>query len=424
MSNRWLIFAVAAALALGVGVSHAAVLAICLALAVLPALAFRQASRAHAYAVVSAYYLGALWPLAVGARNFFGSQASLVSAVLLWVVCALLLATPYSLLWSGSREQWVWRVPAALLLGALPPLGLIGFAWPGTALGLLFPGAGFFGLLGWLLISGINARHPVTIGFVLFWAVAANLLYLKPAAPAGWVAVDTHFGAIAHGTVAPLVEYNTVEAIAGEASRTPGAVVIFPESVVPRWTRATDALWQSAIEDWRRQGKTVVVGALIPLAMSPSAGEELREAVMLLRKDVPSDPTIPEFRRAAASLPVVMPYGLRNVAMIRGAQTGSFEQRVPVPFALWHPFSAGGARLNAFGLGVVPIAGERAAILICYEQVIPWTVLTAAFESPTVFVGISNDHWAMDTPMAKWQELCLRAWSRLFGRPYVLAVNT
>ena len=32
---------------------------------------------------------------------------------------------------------------------------------------------------------------------------------------------------------------------------------------------------------------------------------------------------------------------------------------------------------------------------------------------PTLFVGMSNDHWATGTPIPQWQVLCLRAWSRL-----------
>jgi apolipoprotein N-acyltransferase len=112
------------------------------------------------------------------------------------------------------------------------------------------------------------------------------------------------------------------------------------------------------------------------------------------------------------------------VAIIRGAQSGIFLQRVPVPVSVWKPFSRGGAPLHLGGPAVLELGGERAALLICYEQVIPWTVLTVALAHPTLFVGMSNDHWATGTPIPRWQVLCLRAWSRLFSVPYLLAVNT
>jgi predicted amidohydrolase len=118
------------------------------------------------------------------------------------------------------------------------------------------------------------------------------------------------------------------------------------------------------------------------------------------------------------------PYPYRNVAIIRGTQPGIVFQRVPVPVSVWKPFSRGGAPLHLGVPAVVELGGERAALLICYEQVIPWTVLTAALAHSTIFVGMSNDHWATGTPIRQWQALCLRAWSRLFWVPYLLAVNT
>jgi hypothetical protein len=57
---------------------------------------------------------------------------------------------------------------------------------------------------------------------------------------------------------------------------------------------------------------------------------------------------------------------------------------------VWKPFSRGGAPLHLSGPAVLELGGERAALLICYEQVIPWTVLTAALAHPTLFVGMSN----------------------------------
>jgi hypothetical protein len=40
---------------------------------------------------------------------------------------------------------------------------------------------------------------------------------------------------------------------------------------------------------------------------------------------------------------------------------------------------------------------------------------------PDTFVEMSNDHWATGTPVQQWQVLSLRAWSRRFGVPYLLA---
>ena len=146
----------------------------------------------------------------------------------------------------------------------------------------------------------------------------------------------------------------------------------------------------------------------------PVQGADLRAAVDLLKAAPVLWPAAHQERS----------YSYQNAAIIRGAQSAVFLQRVPVPISVWKPLSHGGARLHLAGPPVVELASQRAAMLICYEQVIPWTALTAAAARPTLFVGMSNDHWAAGTTIPQWQALCLRAWSRLFDVPYLLAMNT
>jgi hypothetical protein len=249
----------------------------------LPAFTFRQSSRSGCFAAAAGYYAGALWPIAVGAKNFFGPDVSIIGAMAFWAVCAVLLALPYASLWTDRTRQLLWRASVALTMGVIPPLGVIGFASPLTAAGLLFPAWSLGGLVLSLARCGLIAAH-------------------------------------------------------------------------------------------------------------------------LLRTAHEARP-IPRLAE---------PYSYRNAAIIQEIQSGIFFQRVPVPFSVWKLFSRGGAPVNLGGPAVLALGGQRAAILICYEQVIPWTVLTAAMAHPTLFVGMSNDHWATGTPIPQWQALCLRAWSRLF----------
>src|ERR1039458_1538364 len=122
-----------ATVVLGLAVSSAHPAGIVVALLLLPAFIFCQTSRRICYAAATGYYVSALWPLAVGAKNFFGPDVSVVGAIAFWAVCAMLLALPYALLWTEKTQQLLWRVPVALLIGIIPPLGLIGFASPLTA---------------------------------------------------------------------------------------------------------------------------------------------------------------------------------------------------------------------------------------------------------------------------------------------------
>ena len=376
------------AIIIGLAVSTAQPAGIIVALLLLPALVSRQSSRRRCYGAAVCYYAGALWPLAVGAKNFFGPDVSAFGACAFWAICALLLALPYALLWTNKTTRLIWRVPLALLIGVIPPLSLIGFASPLTAAGFLFPAWSWLGLVLALAGCGLIAAYPkIGIAGIAVAAVIANLLYpgdLQP--PRDWQAVNTNFGGISHGLVSPLRVYLLAQQIQARAEASSAKVIVFPESVVRAWTDSTDLFWKRSIDSFRRNGKTVLIGALIPESLQP--------------------------------------FSYLNAAIIRGAQTNVFQQRVPVPISVWKPFWRGGAPLHLTGPAVVDIAGQRAAVLICYEQVIPWPVLTAAAARPTIVVGMSNDYWATRTTIPQWQKVCLRAWSRLFGIPYLLAVNT
>jgi predicted amidohydrolase len=404
-----------AAILIGLTVSTANPIGIIAALVLLPVAGLRQPSRARCYTAATSYYVGALWPLSVGAKNFFGQDVSVVVAVAFWGISTLLLALPFGLLWTHGSRRLLWRAPAVLLIGIVPPLGLIGFASPLTATGFLFPAWSWGGLALSLAGCGLVAAYP-KYGIPSFAAVAlvANLLYTGDRqAPADWQAVDTHFGAISHGSVSPLREYSAAQEIQSQAAASSARVIVFPESVVPRWTASTDLFWKPTIDRLRQEGKVVLIGALIPQSL-PVQAAEVRAAAALLRS-------------AQAAWPVSQstePYFYRNAAIIRGAQAGIFLQRVPVPISVWKPLSHEGAPLHLAGPPVMEIAGQRAAILICYEEVIPWPVLTGAMVRPTLFIGMSNDHWATGTTIPQWQALCLRAWSRLFHLPYLLATNT
>jgi apolipoprotein N-acyltransferase len=91
---------------------------------------------------------------------------------------------------------------------------------------------------------------------------------------------------------------------------------------------------------------------------------------------------------------------------------------------MWKPWGGKDrVPLNLFGPAVVQLAGERAAILICYEQLLPWAALSAAAHRPTIFVGLSNAYWTKSTLIPKYQDAALRSWGRLFAIPVISATN-
>jgi hypothetical protein len=111
-----------------------------------PALVLRQRNRRSSFAGATLYYAAASWAVIPASLSILGRDTSLLMPISLWSSAAVLLASPWPLLWSRKRKQFWWRIPAGLTLGIFPPLGIIGWASPVTAAGLLFPGTGWVGL--------------------------------------------------------------------------------------------------------------------------------------------------------------------------------------------------------------------------------------------------------------------------------------
>ncbi len=275
----------------------------------------------------------------------------------------------------------------AICLVAVPPLGLIGVASPLTAAGILFPGMAWFGLLLTLLICGLLASYPVAgIALTIICSVPAQLVYHEPQPPSDWQAVTTHFGGVGLDTRSPLAEYTAAQWIQQTVLRSPAHVIVFPESVVSNWNEATDIFWASIFELLKRKGKTILVGANISDALSPH---------------------------------------YFNSLVIRGTtQQSDFLQRIPIPIAMWTPGSDRGVPLRLDGAGTLRVAGQKGAILICYEQLLIWPVITSFKERPSLVIGIANDYWARTTTVPDIQRACLSSWTRLFHVPMLWAENT
>jgi hypothetical protein len=365
--------------------------------AVLPSFALRAQSRRKSYETAALYYGAALWPLVPGANNFFGPDVPILLAIVLWTASAALLALPWALVWCDDEKQALWRAPAGILLSVVPPLGIIGWASPVLAAGILFPALGWSGLVFCTVLTGTLAVWPrwTTVAMIAVATIANLRNPPDPLPPPGWVAVNTEFGSIAHHSPSPLMQYEAALQIQHEAMSRSAAVIIFPETVVSYWTAATDAFWEQTLEILRVRRETIIIGARIPLGASAVFPvSDFSASLAVLR----GDPQQASSSRLSGSgnEPIWHPRYL-NAMVVRGADSAIVPQRVPVPIAMWNPFRSASARPDWLGSGTVQIGSETAGIIVCYEQLIAWPVLMTMAKHPTILIAAANDYWAKGT---------------------------
>jgi len=357
-----------------------------------PLLLFKAQSRRHAYATLFSYYMGASWPLIPGARTFFGARGNMIQGFLLCLGASALLAIPAALLFTQNRTVRPFAITAMFLLTALPPLGIIGWASPFLSAGVLFPGTAWFGLIGTLAVLPLIGRFPVqTATIVALFALIANGFYRPPSPPVGWQAINTQFGGAGQGDPDFLSEFISSEQIQRTMTQSNAEVLLFPEHVVTQWTVATEAFWHDSLDNLAARHTTLIIGAGLPQTRRPS---------------------------------VTAGHGYYNAVIARSQDaTTIYRQRIPVPIAMWKPFSPDGVPLNLFGHGTITVQKRRVAILICYEQLLVWPFLSSAAENPTILLTAANDYWAKNTPIPQIQEASATAWARLFRLPVLSAVN-
>lgn len=346
-----------------------------------PALWSLAGSRVGAAVIAAAYFLGASRGLPEGVSIFFGSD--IILGLVLWLVASAAFVGVHAACWTGRSG---WHAPVRYLIAnvlmSLPPLGIVGWANPLTAAGIVLPGWGWLGLamtLVLLMVATTKFRWPaVAVAGVL--SIASVTSWEEPASPSGWKGVDTGFA----GGREQYADYEqqraTTRLVQADAAAD-ASVVILPESAFGIWTPTTEALWKRSLAG---VPITVVGGGV-----------------------------------------VLLDDGYENV-MIALTSEGSeivYRQRMPVPVSMWQPWSTGGAAADFFGNAVVELSGVRAAILLCYEQLLVWPVLQSLVMRPDIMVATGNAWWTGSTSILPIQRAASVAWARLFNLPLTMAYN-
>lgn len=341
-------------------------------------------TRLQAAAVSAAYFLAASRGLPQGVANFYSSD--IWSGLLFWLVASSAFVAVHAVLWT-DRKGWPkpLRYMAACIAMAVPPFGILGWAHPITAAGVLFSGWGWWGLAAMAAgLAVITTRYRPAAAMVLagFWLWSAAE-WTTPIPPSPWMGVDLEMGASLGREVGLQRQQELIDIARRHQA---GTTVVLPESALGFWTPTVSRVWQRSLTG---TGITVIAGAAI-----------------------------------------VDSQGYDNV-LVKLSADGSqvlYRERMPVPGSMWQPWRGligeqGGARAHFFANPVVEVGTAIVAPLICYEQLLVWPMLQSAFHRPEAIVAVGNGWWTAGTPIIDIQHASSEAWARLFDLPLVISFN-
>lgn len=353
-------------------------------------------SRWSASLLMLGYYLGGARGLPGGTAVFFGESSPWWVGWACWLGACVLLALPFMVLWSAQALGRGCRFVLSAGVSVVPPLALIGWINPLMVAGAVFPGLGWAGLAltGFLLTTLATRRWRATVGLGVI-ALSANGWSAAHAVqvPDDWQGVDTHFSRLGSGgsgdAIALLAAMERVRWVKSFAASVPAnSVRILPETVLGPYGRMAKFSLVDTEAGLAARGARILVGTELLL----QGGRYL------------------------------------NAAMVLGAAPGegrSAVQNIPVPISMWKPWASNGAVADIFGHeGVIEVQGQRAGVMICYEQLLAFSGFWMMLERPTVLVGMSNLWWVKDKSIPVIQSQMMGSFSRLFGIGVVRAVNS
>ena len=186
--------------------------------------------RAVSAAVSAGYFLVASRGLPQGAAEFFGSSAS--TGFLLWIAASLPFVIVHAMAWT-ARKGWrrAGRYGIAMVLMAVPPFGIAGWAHPITSAGVLLPGWGWWGLLAMTLglcLVTTRLAPAIALSTGVLTGIAAASEARFPASEE-WRGIDTAAGA-AFGRADILHQQQSLITQVRKEAEGGSQVIVLPES--------------------------------------------------------------------------------------------------------------------------------------------------------------------------------------------------
>lgn len=346
---------------------------------------WRADTRLEAGLIGALYQLGATQGLAEGAARYL--DLSRPQGFVALGMLALVVGGGAAFCWlpNAAQRSWTQRGLAftAWLAVTVSPIGLgaLMVAHPLTAAGWLFPGTGWLGLAataGLLLGSSSSAG-----AWILFVACTLGLLRgtHEELRAQDVIGIATH-SEPARGEYDFSGQFRVALEAREAVDRASASIAVLPEGSAGTWTDSMRAFWSPTAARLREEGRFALIGAS---------------------------------RRASDGL-------IDNAAIVIGAgEEIVIPQRLPIPVAMWRPWSSMGFRAHPLSSGVVRVGPRMLGVLVCWEGALVLPALLSAAAGAEVLVHQANHAWvgAAGLPTV----LASRAWGLLFGLPVVIARN-
>jgi hypothetical protein len=351
----------------------------------LPAIITQTGKKSAQWALAFLWFFAGSISVIPATVGFFGSQALPLGLIMCFISSALL-ALPWVI--ASTPVMAVM----AVLLDAIPPIGLIGWLSPLAAAGWLFPGQGLAGLVGCLLVMiwiAVMSKQPtnsysvyITGGILFAWILIANVTYIQPATPTGWIGIQTSVLPDNGNVFQTITNNRSVIEAAQTQNKHHGTFLLFPEAILGDWWTGTRTQFASAVP----LGQTWFIGA------ATKEGGAHWDALVIAR----AHSTVSNgFSRAA----------------------------LPMPVSMWRPgFHEGFAA--SWHESAQKIGNNRVWANFCFDQVLPWVWIDGMLQHPDLVLLPSNSWWAQPwNPAPEIQRAEALAWIRLMGVPAILANN-
>lgn len=348
---------------------------------------FYAPTRTNFFIAAVGYYLatsrGLLEGITIYYKNFLYGFG-------IWLAAGLIISTAWILFWGNSpRTKSITFILANILI-IVPPIGLVGWSNPILSTGLFLPGFGFFGvaifIVGNILINTcvMWQKRLFSIAVILLCVLALNHNF-TPINNLKIAQTNTKFGELYDDKKLDYIaNFQLQNKYLSKVYKTKNDYVLLPENAVGNWNESNMMVWADL-----NAHKTVLAGASIQNKKNP----KLSDNVLLQIK--------------------------------KSGYEVLYRQRVPVLISMWRPWEDRGTNAYLFYQNpVINIEGlGNSGILICYEQLLVYTLFETMFYEPDQIIAISNLWWASGTSIKKIEIASLELVSVLFGVPLSLSLN-